>query len=503
MNYRIVAKYLGHFVIAVGLLMLPSVICAICFAEWQAAGDFSAAMVTALIIGGIFMLLGRKAPQQMFQREGLALVGLGWILTAAVGALPYLYAGVLGPVDAYFESMSGFTTTGSTVIRDIEALGNSGFKSILFWRSFTHWLGGMGIIVLFIAVLPYLGVGGKQLFKSESPGPDPRGLSPRIKDTASTLWKIYVGLTIVQTVLLMIAGHDDGMDLYNALCHTFATLATGGFSTQNASIAAFNSASIEWILIVFMILAGTNFGLYFTMYRGNWTAPFKNTEWCVFLAILGVATLFITMNLLGFQGVSGAGAAAPELPDYSTTQAIRHAAFTVVSITTTTGFCTENFDTWPYFSRTVLVVLMFVGGCAGSTGGGLKVVRVIMLIKMAYWRLERSFRPKTVRPIRINGVVVDDDVQRTVYGFFVLYVMIFVVGSMFMSLLGLPFQSAITSVAATLNNIGPGLEQIGAIENFHFIPASGKIFLSLCMVMGRLELFSICVLFIPSFWKHS
>jgi len=495
MNYRLVSKYLGHFTLAVGLLMLPSALCAVLFRDWASLIDFGESMAVALAIGGTFTALGYKAPDRMFQREGLALVGIGWLITAAISALPFIFSDTLGPVDAYFEAMSGLTTTGSTVLENIEAVP----PSILFWRSFTHWIGGMGIIVLFIAVLPYMGAGGKQMFKSESPGPDPRGLSPRIRDTASTLWKIYLGLTVVQTILLMIAG----MSLFDALTHTFGTLATGGFSTRNASVAAFDSFAVEAIIIVFMVLAGTNFGLYFAMLHHDWLAPLKNTEWKAYILILGISATLITINLMGVQGAVDVDAQAPQTPDYSVTQAARHATFLTVSIMTTTGFGTEDFDQWPYFSRTLLVVLMFVGGCAGSTGGGIKVVRFIMLFKMAYWRLESTFRPKTVRPIRVNGQVVDEDTQRTVYAFFFIYLMIFAAGSLFMSFLGLPFQTAVTSVIATLNNIGPGLEHVGAIQNFHFIPASGKIFLSLCMAMGRLELFSICVIFLPSFWKHS
>lgn len=495
MNYRLVAKYLGHFTMAISLLMLPSALWAYALGEGDALGAFGKAIGISIAAGIVLSALGHKAPDRMFQREGLALVGIGWLLAAAISALPFILSGTLPPVDAYFEAMSGLTTTGSTVLEDIEAVD----KSILFWRSFTHWIGGMGIIVLFIAVLPYLGAGGKQLFKSESPGPDPRGLSPRIKDTASALWKIYVGLTVVQTVLLMIAG----MDLYDALTHTFGTLATGGFSPKNASIAAFDSVSIEIIIILFMVLAGTNFGLFFAMLHRDWWAPLKNTEWRVYIGLLFLASLLITVNLMGVQGRIPIDNAASPGPEYSWGESVRHATFLTVSIMTTTGYGTENFDVWPYFSRFLLVLLMFVGGCAGSTGGGIKVVRFLILFKMAYWRLESTFRPKTIRPIRINGVVIDDDVQRTVYAFFVIHLFILAFGCAFMSLLGLPFQTAMTSVVATLNNIGPGLELVGAAENYHFIPASGKVFLTLCMAMGRLELFSICVLFVPAFWKHS
>lgn len=499
MNYRLVGKYLGHFSIALSLLMLPSAAWAVYFREWHALAAFAGAILVSSLAGGALALLGRRAADRMFQREALALVGGGWLLMAALGGLPYVMAGLLNPVDAYFESMSGFTTTGSTVLVNIEVVD----KSILFWRSFTHWLGGMGIIVLFIAVLPYLGVGGKQLFKSETPGPDPRGLKPRIKDTAAILYKIYCGLTVLETALLMASG----MNLFDALCHTFGTLATGGFSTRNLSVGAFNSVLIDIIVIVFMTLAGMNFGLHFAVLNGDWRAPFRNTEWRVYMAILAIAVTLVTLNLMGVQypapippppRADGAYSHPYEFP-----QALRVAAFQVVSIMTTTGYCTDDFEVWPYFSRALLVLLMFIGGCAGSTGGGIKVVRVIMLVKIAYWQIESAFRPKTIRVIRVNNQVVEDDILRMVFGFFVLYVGIFAGGTVFMSLLGLPFQTALSSVAATLNNIGPGLELVGAVGNYAFIPAAGKVFLSVCMVLGRLELFSICVLFLPAFWQRS
>jgi len=494
MNYRLLSKYLGHFSLAIALFMLPSLLCALYYNEWRSVVAFIESMFAACIFGVSLTIIGRGASEQFFQREALALVGIGWLISGGLGALPFIAAGLLSPVDAMFESVSGFTTTGATVITDIEATD----KGLLFWRSFTHWLGGMGIIVLFIAVLPYLGAGGKQLFRSESTGPDPRGLRPRIKNTASILWRIYLALTLLQTVLLMLAG----MNLFDALCHTFGTLATGGFSTRQASVAAYDSVAVEIIIIIFMGLAGTNFGLFFAMRRGDWLAPFKSTEWRVYVIILIVASLLIMVNLVGIQGDVALGPEAAATSEYSLGGALRTAAFQVVSIMTTTGYATENFDAWPQFSRTLLFLLMFVGGCAGSTGGGVKVVRVIMLAKMAYWRLESTFRPKTVRPIRVDTSIVDESTQKTVYGFFVLYMGIFAFGTLFMALLGLPLETAFSAVAATLNNIGPGLQHVGAVHDYSFIPPSGKLFLTLCMVMGRLELFSICVFFIPSFWRQ-
>lgn len=493
------ARYWGLLCISIGALMLPSIAWGVWYREWGAFWALVGSALVSCALGGGLLYAGRGAPNRFFERETLAFVGVSWIMAAGLGALPFMFSGVFGFVDAYFESMSGFTTTGASVLVRFDDTP----RCIMFWRSFTHWLGGMGIVVLFIAVLPYVGAGGKQLFRSEAPGPNPQGLKPRIQDTASILYKIYLGMTLLQTVALMFAG----MTFFDALCHTFGTLATGGFSTHVQSVSGYQSVAVEIIIIVFMICAGSNFGLYFLMLRGNWRALYRDSEWRAYILILVCATLLITLNLLGLGG--RVDAPTPSEPGFvpirydSPVQALRDASFQTVSVMTTTGFITADFDMWPYLSRVLLVVLMFVGGCAGSTGGGIKVVRVVMLFKMVYWRLEATFRPKTVRAIRINGEVVGDDVQRTAAIFFMLWLGIFAFGALFMSFIGLPFQSALTSVAATLNNIGPGLSAVGARTDYHLIPAAGKLFLSLCMVLGRLELFSICVLFLPSFWRHA
>jgi trk system potassium uptake protein TrkH len=489
MNFRLIAKYLGHFSIAIGLLMAPSALWAVWFGEWGALVALLEAMAASCGIGIGLFVIGRTASNTFYQREALALVGSAWLWVAAVGALPYLFGGIVGPVDAYFESMSGFTTTGSTIFVDIEAVP----KSLLFWRSFTHWLGGMGIVLLFIAVLPYLGAGGKQLFRSESSGPSPAGLRPRIKDTAKVLYRIYLLLTAAGIVALMVAG----MSFYDALCHTFGALATGGFSPRQASIGAFDSLGIELISMFLMISGGINFALYFAVLGGNWKAPFKDAEWRVYVSLLCIAVILVTLNLL-----FGTWANPEAYVDYSPGEALRYSAFQVVSIATTTGFATADFDAWPHFSRILLIMLMIVGGSAGSTSGGMKIVRVLMLAKMAYWRLEHTFRPKTVRAIRISGLVIDKSVQESTQNFFVLYVAWFVGGSLFMASLGLPLETAVSSIAATVNGVGPGLQIIGPVLDFHTIPAVGKLFLSLTMAVGRLELFTLLVLFVPAFWRH-
>ncbi len=497
MNYRIVARYLGQFAAGVGALMAFSAAWAVYFGEWTALVAFLESMIVAGLLGGALYLAGRTSRAPMYQRESLALVGLSWLVTTSIGALPFLLSGTLRPVDALFESVSGFTTTGASVLTDIE----SADKSIVFWRSFTHWVGGMGIILMFIAVLPFLGAGGKQLFKSETSGLDPHKFGPHIRDTASNLYKIYFSFTAAQTLLLMVAG----MTFYDALCHTFGTLATGGFSPRNASIAAYDSLAVEVIIIVFMLLGSGSFALYFAMMRGNWRAPLRNTEWKAYYLMLSVAVVLVALNLHGFQGKLKADipeSLIPDTPEYAPGAAFRSAAFQVVSIATTTGYCTDDFDVYPDASRLLLIILMLMGGCAGSTSGGIKIVRIVALMKMSYYRLEKTFRPKTIRMLRINGMVMDDDLQRNILVFFVVYVSVFATATLLMSFIGLPFQTSISAVAATLNGVGPGLELVGAVQNYAIVPVFGKVVLCLCMVMGRLELLAICVMFLPAFWKH-
>jgi trk system potassium uptake protein TrkH len=499
MNYPLIAKYLGKLCLALAVLMAVPAAWAVYFSEGRALEACLATAVASGVLGGLLLLAGRHAQDQMFEREALTLVGVGWLLTTVIGAGPFLGAGVLTPLDAWFESVSGFTTTGSTVIADIEATA----KSILFWRSFTHFLGGMGIVVIFIAVLPYLGAGGRQLLRSESSAPDLRSLRPRIRDTASILFKVYVTLTVIQAVLLMMAG----MTLFDALCHAFGTLASGGFSPRQASIGAFRSLPIELITIVFMLAAGTNFGLFFALFRGDWRALFRSTEWRVYIGIWAVGVLLITANVLGLHGQPAfepvASATVQTMPEYSFGSALRAASFTAASLMSDTGFTTDDYDLWPHFSRWALVLLMVMGGCAGSTSGGLKIIRIVILAKMLYWRLESMFRPRTVRAVRVNDEIVDDGAQRAVYAYFALYTCVFAIASLLMCLVGLPVVSAVSSVAATINGCGPGLEFVGGAEDYHLVPAAGKMVLCVCMLMGRLEIYTILVLFLPSFWRHS
>jgi trk system potassium uptake protein TrkH len=377
--------------------------------------------------------------------------------------------------------MSGFTTTGSTVITDIEGTP----KSILFWRDFTQWLGGMGIVVLFIAVLPTLGVGGRHLFFSEIPGAVKEELKPRIKATASFLWKIYVGISLAEVGLLMLAG----LGLYDALCHTFGTVATGGFSPRAASVGAYDSLAVELIIIVFMLLVGTNFSLYFHVLRRAPGRLLRDIEWRAYLVILGVATLLVTFDVLGHGVIEGVG------------PALRQASFQVVSIMTTTGYGTADFETWPSLSKLLLVALMFIGGCSGSTGGGMKVLRALVLGKFAYHQIRKIFEPHAVISVKLGRLTLREDTLRDILGFFILFVGIFIIASLIMAMLGLDIVSATSAVAATLCNIGPGLGIVGPTNDFAAVPAMGKLVLVACMLLGRLEIYTVMALVVPRFWR--
>jgi len=481
MNFRAVFKLIGVLIALIGVSMSFSLFWSLYLDEPDVEALIESILI-CLVSGGILFAIGWRSTQPILRREGMAVVGLGWLLAALFGALPFYLSGTTPLfVDAYFEAMSGFTTTGSTILTDIEATP----KGVLFWRSFTHWLGGMGIVVLFVAILPMLRAGGKQLFRSEVPGPTADSLRPRVSETASMLWKIYLSISILQMVIL----YAQGMTVYDAMCHAFGTMATGGYSTKNASVGQYGSAGIDWTITIFMILAGTNFGLYFKFFSGEGGAFHKDSEWKFYMGIIAVASAVVTFDLMS-AGIYD-----------SVLDGIRYAAFQVVAIITTTGFGTADFEQWPTLSKLVLLSLMFVRGCAGSTGGGVKVIRILVLAKSAIHGTERVFRPHVVRALRIGDTRIDNDLRDAIHVYFILIVGIFLACSLYMASLGLDILTATTSVIATLNNIGPGLAAVGPVQNYSIIPESGKWLLSLCMVLGRLELFAILVLFVPSFWR--
>lgn len=489
MNYRRIAQNLGKMLLLLGACMATTLWWTIFV--YDEGGTTRAFITSAALTGGFgaaLWLWGRhEGGGTILRSEAILMVAIAWVLLGVFGGLPYLFDGaVTNPADAYFEAISGFTTTGSTIL--IEIAGQS--RGLHWWRSLTHWIGGLGIVVLFVAIFPQLGVGGKFLFKSEVPGPITEGLKPKIRQTGIILWAIYTAFTALLFAILWFACD---MTPHDAICHAFATMATGGFSTKNGSVADFDSALVDYVITVFMVFAGINFGLYYSVWRGRWRDMLRDTELHVYLAVIAVATVIITLNIWGTEPLELHG---------SLIESFRYSVFQVVAVITTTGFGTDNFDLYPPLSKLLLVVLMFVGGMAGSTAGGIKVIRFVVVFKAIYVEIYRVFRPQVVMATRVGRAVIPTETTAAILGFFAIGVLTFAAASLYMTFLGLDIVTATTSVAATLFNIGPGLGKVGSVENFAFIPTSGKVVLSFCMILGRLEFLTILVLFLPEFWRR-
>jgi trk system potassium uptake protein TrkH len=479
MNIRLVIYVLGIIIVGVGLSMLLPIAISLYYQDGDLLSLVYSSMICIFL--GLIVSYSSKEEGDIGIKDGFAIVTFGWVSAALFGSLPFLFFCTFNNfTDAFFEAMSGFTTTGATVLTNIGKQPHG----ILVWRSLTQWLGGMGIIVLSIAILPALRVGGMQLFKAEVPGPSQDRLTPRIKDTARLLWMVYVIISATETLLLFLGG----MSLFDALNHTFTTMATGGFSTKDASIGAFNSPYFDAVITLFMFMAGINFALHYQMLKGNLKSFFKDTEFLFYLGVVGFFITLVVINLKFFA-------------QKPLTDAIRYGSFQVVSIVTTTGYGTADFELWPQFSQYTLLLLMFIGGCAGSTGGSIKNIRILLLIKYAYYELYKLIHPRAIISIKIRDKMVSEDILQGVLGFFLLYMAVFVVSSLFMALLGLDMITAISSVAATIGNVGPGLGMVGPTDNYAHIPFLGKWLLSLCMLIGRLEIYTVLIFFIPEFWK--
>ncbi len=479
MNYRIVAKILGSILIYESFLMIIPLAVSVFYME----SSYMAFIITMLIMI-FFGVILKNTPlnsNTMKLKEGFAIVSFGWLISSLFGCFPFIISGAIPfPIDAFFETVSGFTTTGASILTDIESLP----KGILFWRSFTHWIGGMGILVFTVALLPAIGASGFQLFKAESPGPISDKIVPRMKDTAKILYTTYIIITIAETILLMFGG----LSLYEALVHTFATVGTGGFSTHNSSIAAFNSTYIYVVIAIFMFMSGVNFSLYYELLKGRWRSVLKDEELRFYSILILLGIVFVSINLFGTI-YDSAG------------ESLKQSLFQVVSITTTTGYVTADFDLWPTFSKVLLFLLMFTGGCAGSTGGSIKQVRLLLVLKLVKREFQKIFHPRAIMPLKIEGRSIPSDVVANVSSFFTLYVMLFVLGTAVVSLENISMISAASAVAATLGNIGPGFEIVGATQNYSSFSAPIKLLLSFLMLAGRLELFTIMTLLSPSFWK--
>lgn len=490
-DFFTVLGILGAFVFFLGFALLVPTIIAFIYGEevWH---TFLSSASIAFVVGGLLYYFF-KTDRELRIREGFLVVSLTWLFLSLVGALPFVISGILPSyTDAVFETMSGLTTTGATILGgttsdgfqnpQIEALP----MSMLFWRSLAHWLGGMGIIVLSLAILPLLGVGGMQLFQAESPGPTADKLTPRVQETAKLLWVVYVAFTAAEFLLLWV---HPSMDWFDSLNHAFATLATGGFSTKNGSIAAFDSVYVDVIITIFMFLAGINFAMHFRLLKGDTQSFFDNRETRFYTLLTGIAILILSFSLWVFDS-------------YSIGSALRYGAFQAVAIITTTGFGTDNYELWYSFGGFFLFLLFFTGGCAGSTGGGPKMIRWMIIIRNSYREIKQIVHPKAVLPIRIGDKTVDPNIQRTVLSFFMLYLFVFGLGALIMATMGYGMESAIGASIACLGNIGPGWGEFGPTDNFAQIPYIGKWILILMMMVGRLEIFTVLLLFTPAFWKQ-
>jgi trk system potassium uptake protein TrkH len=481
MRFRQIFRLIGILNFFLGLSLIAPLMVSL----WYSDGSFLPILYSFLITSGggltLFLLFKVGEYPPLSQREGMAIVTLGWLSAGLFGSLPFLFSGSIATfTNAYFESISGFTTTGASLLSNIESLP----EGILLWRSLTQWMGGMGIIVLSIAILPFLRVAGMQLYKAEIPSPIVDKLQPRISETAKSLWKVYLLITILEIGLLFIGG----MPLFDSICHAFCTMPTGGFSTQSGSIAHYNSAYFEGVITFFMILAGINFSLHFKFLKGDLTVFGRDPECRVFLGILAILILLVTVNTYGavYDSISNA---------------FRHAAFQVTSIMTTTGFVTGDYAQWPGLSQIILLLCMFIGAMAGSTGGAIKIMRIILLVRHAYLEIFRLIHPHAVLSIKLGGKPVPAEVLNSIWGFFILYLALFIVAVVIMSSSGLDTLTSFASVAATIGNVGPGLGMVGPVNNYLSIPDLGKWVLIFCMLLGRLEIYTVIILLAPAYWR--
>lgn len=453
--------------------------------------------IVTIFLGLLLYFFNKPKNTNIQKKEGYLIVTLGWLTLTVTGMLPYLFTGSIPNVtNAFFETISGYSTTGSSILTDIESMP----KGILFWRSATHWIGGMGIIVLTIAILPLLGIGGMQLFMAEAPGPSADKLHPRITDTAKRLWLIYVVLTFAEFFLLKVAG----MTWFDAINHAMATVSTGGFSTKNSSIAFYNSMPlVQYIVIFFMLVAGTNFVLTYFALKGKIQKVFKSEEFKYYLFGILSVTALVSVIILFFQDDSLSTSIEHPMVYGATESAIRHAFFQVTSIVTTTGFVTADFTMWSFFATGIFFALFFVGGSAGSTSGGIKIVRHIVMLKNSFLEFKKSLHPHAIIPVRYDGKAVNQSIVFNILSFFIIYMLIFIISSVILTFLGLDFVSALGAAASSLGNIGPAIGSVSPVDNFAHLSDGAKWFCSFLMLIGRLELFTVLILLTPFFWRKN
>lgn len=478
MNYQMIGFVIGRILLVEAALMALPLLTAALYHE-----PLLPFLLPMLLLACVGLALGGKRPKEtaLYAREGLAVVSLAWIAMSAFGAVPFVLSGdIPGFIDAFFETVSGFTTTGSTILTEVEHL----HRGILFWRSFTHWVGGMGVLVFVMAVLPMTDGHGMHLMRAEVPGPTVGKLVSRMSDTAKILYGIYLAMTVVETVLLL-AG---GMPFFDACIHAFGTAGTGGFSSRNLSVGAYQSAYFDVVIGTFMLLFGINFNLYYFLLIRRFRDVFRSEELRVYLLVVGAAVAAITADITHIYG--------------SAATSLRHAFFQVSSIITTTGFGTVDFELWPSFSKGILVTLMFVGACAGSTGGGIKISRILILVKSSVSEMKKMLHPNAVSTVRLEGKPVSEKTLRGAHIYLTVYLLVFVVSFLLLSLEQFDLISTFTALAACINNIGPGLGMVGPMGNFSAFSPASKLLLSFDMLVGRLEVFPMLLLFAPSNWKQ-
>lgn len=494
LNYKIIFHFLGLLLLFNGGFILIATIISLVYKDGVTL-ELLLSGFTILILGSIIMFYTRNHSKEMNKREGYIVVAFGWIVMSLSGSLPYMITETIPSfTDAFFETMSGYTTTGASILNDIEIVP----KGVLFWRSLTHWIGGMGIIVLAIAILPLLGIGGMQLFAAEAPGPSGDKLHPRITDTAKRLWLIYFGYTAAETILLQVAG----MSFFDAINHALSTLSTGGFSTKNDSVAHWNgNPTIQYIIMTFMFLAGTNFVLSYFAFKGRVQKIIKDDEFKLYFKFIIVFTIIAALVIYFKADISHSKVDHPMVLG-ELESSFRHALFQVLAIVTTTGFVTADYTMWTPFLTVFFFGLMFLGGSAGSTSGGIKVMRHMILIKNGFLEFKRALHPNAILPVRYNQKSVSGGIVFNILGFFISYMLLFIFGALVFSMFQIDFTSAIGLSASTLGNVGPALGDFGPVNNYSALPPLGKWWASFLMLLGRLELFTVLILLTPFFWRN-
>ncbi|MBO0342872.1 MAG: potassium transporter TrkG [Bacteroidota bacterium] len=494
LNTRIIIHIMGLLLLCNGSFMLLAALASGIYKD-GATMDIMLAAIVTMLFGMMAMFYTRGHKKEVKKKEGYIVVTFGWIVMSISGMLPYLFSGAIPSItDAFFETMSGYTTTGASILDDIESLP----EGVLLWRSLTHWIGGMGIIVLAIAILPLLGIGGMQLFAAEAPGPGGDKLHPRITDTAKRLWLIYFGYTVLETLLLKFAG----MSLFDAINHALATMSTGGFSTKNASLAFWNDQPlIQYIIILFMFLAGSNFVLSYFALTGRVKRVFKDEEFKYYFGFIAVFAIIAALGVYFRADVPMSDFHPMVLGEAES--AFRHTLFQVIAVVTTTGFVSADFTSWTPFLTVFFFGLMFLGGSAGSTAGGIKVMRHLLIIKNGILEFKRTLHPNAVIPVRYNQKTVTEHIVYNVVAFFVLYMLLFIIGSLVLGFLGLDFVSAVGGAASSLGNVGPALGSLNPVSNYNSLPDAGKWWCSFLMLLGRLELFTVLIVLTPYFWRKT